>query len=435
MRNMAEGGYNPEIPRDGEGESNQGYDYDDYDDGGIFSTKEEWNRFTPEQRREKWGRSQGYGKEWDKYHEDKRKYEADKYKPAVSKKTYERWKSQEEEEPLDEKEKTQSSYDREDYDRWAREEEQEKRKYKFFEKKPKPAPKEVEVPMKERGVFYARPQDAPGYIKKTSTSKEEEETLFGGTPTIEEKMQERERVSEEILKVFPNIDRKYLPLIKFDMFDRLVYKGDKTWKDGVDRNKTYVIAENGRPSYDYTLKSKLPEGLKKALGKSNLQINDENIERQRIEEEYQAKREQELENLERRRAELQSERESSRERLEEYGNELEECEKILQGHPTVQEAEEVRKRIPQIKNGMRVEGGKIRTNEQETEVLKQNITKQEEDVNVGEQQVETARERVNQRLLSLRDRIREIFKKHGFTVVAVASAIGVVIGVIVKQKE
>ena len=51
----------------------------------------------------------------------------------------------------------------------------------------------------------------------------------------------------------------------------------------------------------------------------------------------------------------------------------------------------------------------------------------------GERQVETARERVNERLLSLRDRIKEIFKKHGFTVVSVATAIATVIGVIVSN--
>ena len=51
----------------------------------------------------------------------------------------------------------------------------------------------------------------------------------------------------------------------------------------------------------------------------------------------------------------------------------------------------------------------------------------------GERQVETARERVNQRLLSLRDRIKEIFKKHGFTVIAVGTAIATVIGVIVSN--
>ena len=51
----------------------------------------------------------------------------------------------------------------------------------------------------------------------------------------------------------------------------------------------------------------------------------------------------------------------------------------------------------------------------------------------GERSVETARERVNERLLSLRDRVKEIFKKHGFTVVSVLTAIGVVIGVIVSN--
>ena len=47
--------------------------------------------------------------------------------------------------------------------------------------------------------------------------------------------------------------------------------------------------------------------------------------------------------------------------------------------------------------------------------------------------VETARERVDERLLSLRDRVKEIFKKHGFTVIAVATAIATVIGVIVSN--
>ena len=384
---MAEGGYErmpTEVP---EGTDNQGQDENDYDDDNYIPTQEEWERFMEVQA---------------EIEEEKRKQsDADKYKGKVSEKTYNRWASQEERQGSQEKPWT-----------W-----EEKRSYEEY---------------KEHHGLEMKDRD--GTIR-SSTSKEKgvEETSLGGTMTLEMREEERNEVEKEALKIFPNMDRKYLPRIKFDDFGRLVYKGDKIWKDGEDRNKTYIIAENGKPSYDYTLKSKLPDGLKKALGKSNLQINNENIKKQRIEEEHQAKREQELEKLKRRRVEIQGKRESSRGRLEEFGKELEECEKIMQGLPTIQEAEEVRKRIPQIKEGMRVEGGKIRANEQETEVLKQNITKQEEDVNIGEQQVETARERVNQRLLSLRDRIKEIFKKHGFTVVAVASAIGVVIGVIVNS--
>ena len=47
-------------------------------------------------------------------------------------------------------------------------------------------------------------------------------------------------------------------------------------------------------------------------------------------------------------------------------------------------------------------------------------------------QLERANEEIEQRM-TLRDRVRAIFKKYGFTVLAVASAVGVVIGVIVAN--
>ena len=47
-------------------------------------------------------------------------------------------------------------------------------------------------------------------------------------------------------------------------------------------------------------------------------------------------------------------------------------------------------------------------------------------------QLERANEEIEQRM-TLRDRVETIFKKYGFTVVAVASAVGVVIGVIVAN--
>ena len=401
MRNMAEGGYDPIPPEDGEGKSNPGYD-DGYD--------------TPPEEKEEWARY------WEE--EERKQLGVDKYKPTVSKKTYERWKS-EEEEPQKGQEKTQSLYDREDYERWKKEEEEYSKREKvrliFEEKKEESHGSKVgEMEMKDRNHT------------KTSTSKVEE-TSFGGTHFLEVKMQEREMVNEEVLKVFPNFDREYLPLIKFDMYDRLVYKGVKTWKDGVDRNKTYVIAENGMPSNDYFIKSKFPDGLKKALGKSNVEINNENLESQRIEEEHQAKREQELENLKRNSEETKTKLQDGRRNLEKLAEELEECEKISQNYPTIQEAEEVRKRLPRIKEGIRVERMRMQSGQQDLERINQEITKQEEDVNVGQQHVESARERVDERLLSLRDRVKEIFKKHGFTVIAVVSAIGVVIGVIVNS--
>ena len=47
-------------------------------------------------------------------------------------------------------------------------------------------------------------------------------------------------------------------------------------------------------------------------------------------------------------------------------------------------------------------------------------------------QLERANEEIEQRM-TLRDRVKTIFRKYGFTVLAVASAVGVVIGVIVAN--
>ena len=47
-------------------------------------------------------------------------------------------------------------------------------------------------------------------------------------------------------------------------------------------------------------------------------------------------------------------------------------------------------------------------------------------------QLEIANEEIEQRM-TLRDRVKAIFKKDGFTVLAVASAIGLIIGVIVAN--
>ena len=47
-------------------------------------------------------------------------------------------------------------------------------------------------------------------------------------------------------------------------------------------------------------------------------------------------------------------------------------------------------------------------------------------------QLEIENEKIEQRM-TLRDRVKAIFRKYGFTVLAVASAVGVVIGVIVAN--
>ena len=60
--------------------------------------------------------------------------------------------------------------------------------------------------------------------------------------------------------------------------------------------------------------------------------------------------------------------------------------------------------------------------------LNQTIAEEQEAIN----QLEIANEKIEQRM-TLRDRVKAIFKKYGFTVLAVASAVGVVIGVIVAN--
>ena len=379
---MAEGGYEAIPPEDGGGKSNPGYDVD---------------HTTPEEKEER-------RRYWEEVEERKKRTDADRLKGTVSGKTYERWKSQDEE-SQESQGKTRTWDDNQGYGKLKDQHD-----------------------LTGEGMQMKDRNDST----RTSTSNKVEETSFGGTMTLEMREEERNKVEEEALKVFPNIDKNLLPRIKFDIHNRLIYKDHKTFKDGEDHNLPHIIAENGIPSYDYSL-SKFPKGLKKSLGKSNIVINNENIERQRIEEEKQSKIERNLEILRSSRVVIQGKLEDSRSRLEGFGGELEECEKILQGYPTIQEAEEVRRRLPQIKESIKVEREKVRGNEQDLERLNQEITRQETGVRNGQEQVEAARERVDQRLLPLRERVKEIFKKYGFTVFSIVSAIGVVIGVIVSN--
>ena len=60
--------------------------------------------------------------------------------------------------------------------------------------------------------------------------------------------------------------------------------------------------------------------------------------------------------------------------------------------------------------------------------LNQTIDEEQDEIN----QLERANEEIEQRM-TLRDRVKAIFKKYGFTVFAVASVIGLVIGAIVAN--
>ena len=156
---------------------------------------------------------------------------------------------------------------------------------------------EEEMRTKYRGKFYSRPEDVPGYIKTSTTSKEgEQETSFDGEDLFRERLKKREELEKKILNVFPNIKKKLLPRIFSDEYGRLIYKGDRTFKDGFDKNLPHIIAEGGRPSHDYSLK-KFPQGLKRDLGRTNIEINQEAYRKQQEEEARQAKREQEMQQI------------------------------------------------------------------------------------------------------------------------------------------
>ena len=98
-----------------------------------------------------------------------------------------------------------------------------------------------------------------------------------------------------------------------------------------------------------------------------------------------------------------------------------------------EEAEDIDRKIARTRKSIKEVGIEVDGYTKERGRLEQVTRDADARVVEGERSVETARERVNERLLSLRDRIKEIFKKHGFTVVSVMTAIGVVIGVIVSN--
>ena len=87
--------------------------------------------------------------------------------------------------------------------------------------------------------------------------------------------------------------------------------------------------------------------------------------------------------------------------------------------------------ISKLKDKLRFHRGKpLKTPEESSQIetLEREIGEQEEEIANLEGENEEIQER-----MSLRDRVKAIFKKYGFTVFAVVSAVGVVIGVIVSN--
>ena len=286
-----------------------------------------------------------------------------------------------------------------------------------------------EVGMKQYTYPPTKPYELP--TTKTSTSKSgEQETSFIDSPSAADIFLSREKAREELNKdireVFPNINKKLLPLIRRDDYGQLVINLGKA------KSKDWVIAFSGEPSHVIE-KAKFPKGVRKDLGKTNVQINQENQEAYEKQQEKQAKREQKLEEERRKKEkneELLRDAEEREKNLEEVVKEQEEAKKHSL---TEEDKENLAKSNKTTRDSLRQVRTEVDGFRAERDRLEQAERNADERVQEGERQVETARERVNQRLLSLRDRIKEIFKKHGFTVIAVTTAIATVIGVIVSN--
>ena len=288
-----------------------------------------------------------------------------------------------------------------------------------------------EAHSKSRGKYYASPFDIPGY-NGTSTNKQgknEETSFISGNPServFVGKRREMEELAKDIRDVFPNIKEELIPKIRRDEYNQLVLNlGNKKSVD-------HIIAFDGRPNDSINL-SKFPKKLREKLGNTNLQINQENQEK--------------LEKLRKDQVEIEQKRYELREKL---ANNDEKIKDAIRREDALRDVIEGHKEG--TKNALTQGDKDYYTNASEkAKVAYRQVAKEKKDL-IGERvelereaenndellknkqdQVESVIERVNQRLLSLRDRVKEIFKKHGFTVVAVATAIGTVIGVIVSN--
>ena len=178
---------------------------------------------------------------------------------------------------------------------------------------------------------------------------------------------------------------------------------------------------------------KIPKGLRVALGKTHVEDNNEKYEEQKKEEEKQREREEKLEKAKRVEAANTEDLQDAKGRLDNLNYVLREELEAKRNASTPEEEEDIDRKIARTKRSIKTVGIEIDGYTKDSERLEQATRDADAQVTEGTRLVETARERVNERLLSLRDRVKEIFKKHGFTAIAVATAIGTVIGVIVSN--
>ena len=114
-------------------------------------------------------------------------------------------------------------------------------------------------------------------ITKSSSSKKQETSFMGGNTdgkdALEQRIRDKEELEKDILKVYPSINKKLLPFIRRDDYGQMIVNlGKKNSKD-------WVIAYDGSPGHDVGL-AKFPKGLRDGLGKTNVQINQENYDKQ-----------------------------------------------------------------------------------------------------------------------------------------------------------
>ena len=261
---------------------------------------------------------------------------------------------------------------------------------------------------------------------KTSTSGEKE-TSFIDLPSgklVSSAEKAKEEIERKIKEIF------YKPAIssflsRIDRYGRVMVRLHR-----INAKEYELINSGGDLAIDL---EKLPKGLREALGKTHVEDNNEKYELQEKEEEKQRKREEILEKVKRDKAVNSQDLQDAESRLENLNRVLREQIGAKNNAESSEEVEDIDRSIARTRKSIKTVGIEVDDHTKERNRLEQARREAGEQVVEGERIVETARERVNERLLSLRDRIKEIFKKHGFTAFAVATAIGTVIGVIVSS--
>ena len=266
-------------------------------------------------------------------------------------------------------------------------------------------------------------------VTKTSTSQQHETSFIDDTTSakvyVSRKEQEIDEANRIINKSFPNAKIKDFT-IGIDEFNRVYGKLNRS-----NATKWIIINSNG----DVTdlERSGFPKTISKNLGKTHVEINQENYEKQQKEEEKQSERISKHEDAIREEANNKEELQDAKKRTSNLQGVLREQLEARNNTGSPEEIEDLDRKITRTRKSIKTVGLEVDGLTKERGKLERATIDAEAQVNEGERSVETARERVNERLLSLRDRVKEIFKKYGFTVVSVLTAIGVVIGVIVSN--